>query len=168
MKIRWLIQIHVKQTGLNTRQFDWWSVKRLIRSGVPNTEVCKKWHWRLVLTVWSKILSNEKWQWMALNNEISESTSCLFYIILKNRLHSLLTTAREGNIFRSICLTMGGICLQRGSLPPKGCLPPGRRGLPLGVLARTPLVLISSSSHCSGQYTSYWNTFLLSTRFSSV
>ena len=107
-KIRWLIQIHVKQTGLSTRQFDWCSVRRLIRSGVPNAQVCKKLHY-----------FQRKWQWMALKNEISKRKSWLFSIIVKNRLHSLLPIAREGNIFRSVC-PWRGVCLQRKSLPTKG------------------------------------------------
>ena len=83
-KIRWLIQILVGQTGLNTRQFDWWSFKRLIWSRVPYTEVYTMLHWILVLAVW-----------MAVNKEISARKSWLIYIFFKYGLHSLFSAEAE-------------------------------------------------------------------------
>ena len=80
MKTRWLIQIHVRQTGLNARQSDWWSTKRLIRSRVLNAGVYNKLDWILFLVVW-----------MALKNEISERNSSLFNIFFKYGLHSLFS-----------------------------------------------------------------------------
>ena len=57
-----------------------------------------------------------------------------------------LPTASEGNFSRGICQLF---CSQGEGY---GSPPPPRQ---------TPLVLTSSGGHCSGQYASYWNTFLL-------
>ena len=51
----------------------------------------------------------------------------------------LLPTAREGNVFRGVCL------FTRGRKTP---------------LEADPLVLTSSGGHCSGRYVFYWNAFL--------
>ena len=71
---------------------------------------------------------------------------------------SSLPTAREGNVFRSVCLSTWGICLQRGV-----CLQMG--GLPL---KGGWLVLTSNGGHFSGRYASYLNAFLLQNENSFV
>ena len=79
-----------------------------------------------------------------------------------------LPTAREGNVFRSVCQSFcahgrGGSTYRRACL--QGSLPPG--SLLLGVCIRgvcqpqTPnLVVTSSGGHWSSRYASYWNAFL--------
>ena len=62
----------------------------------------------------------------------------------------LLPTTREGNFFKSMCHSVH----RKGE---DGCTPLSGGRFPLD---RDPLVLTSSGSHYSSQYTSYWNAFL--------
>ena len=79
---------------------------------------------------------------------------------------TLLPTAREGNVFTSVCHSV-----HRGKVrqadPPPGQSPPGQRP-PLWKEHGTrqevnhpPHLLLTSSGHCSSGYTSYRNAFLL-------
>ena len=68
--------------------------------------------------------------------------------------HYRLPTAREGNVFKDICLFTRGV-----GYPPLEADTPYSGGRP--PLEVDPLVLTSSGGHCSGRYTSYWNAFLL-------
>ena len=92
-------------------------------------------------------------------------------------LQVFLPTAREGNVFRSVCPS---VCQRRvGGREddlPKGGLPRGGSGLLTGRSTdrasakrgfciclrggQTPLVVTSSCGHCRGRYASYWNAFL--------
>ena len=66
-------------------------------------------------------------------------------MLLIKALH-FLPTAREGNIFRSVCHSVHG-----GG---------GGGGWTASAPGGRPPELTSSGGHCSGQYTSYWNAFL--------
>ena len=90
-----------------------------------------------------------------------------FPTILPREVIESLPTAKEGNVFRSVCHSVHrGVCIQGGSASRvKG----GWADPPLG-LPRRPLrsasesgsqVMTSSGGHCSSRYTSYWNAFLL-------
>ena len=80
--------------------------------------------------------------------------------ILCYRCVLFLPITREGNVFRSVCLSTGkgvsasegGLHLKRGSL--QGGKAASKGGLP------NPPVLTSSGGHSSGWYASYWNAFL--------
>ena len=89
--------------------------------------------------------------------------------------HAFVPTTREGNVFRGVCLTTGG-CLISGQRPhlwTDGQRPPFWSEIPSDreppwketPLARDPLVLTSSGSHCSSRYASYWNAFLFHNAF---
>ena len=90
---------------------------------------------------------------------------------------TLLQTAKESNVFRSVCLRLspkgrsasrgsaseGGVSGE-GSASGGGDLPTvwGGGDLPTGGVCPTPLsVLTSSGCHCNSRYASYLNAFLL-------
>ena len=68
-----------------------------------------------------------------------------------------LRTAREGNVFRSVCQSFcpRGFCLQGKESVSGGGLPPGLRGS----AQAPPPVLASSDGHCSSQCVSYCDAF---------
>ena len=85
------------------------------------------------------------------------------------KVKTLLPTARESNVLRSVCLftRVGGMISLSVSGPmfsPRGVYLLGGVCLLGGVFWRIPVVT-SSGSHCSGRYTFYWNAFLFGKTF---
>ena len=80
----------------------------------------------------------------------------------------IITTAREVNVFRSVCLFTGGWEWDRQILcrgrPASGGRPARRETRPLQADPQ-PSVLTSNGGHCSGRYASYWNECLLENVF---
>ena len=91
---------------------------------------------------------------------------------------SLLPKAREGYVFRRVCLstvreglgqTAPSRQTQEGLADPLGRIPLGKspsrqthsRQTFLGKTPGRPLLLTSSGGHCSGRYASYWNACLV-------
>ena len=65
----------------------------------------------------------------------------------------------KGNVFTGVCMSTGGVVYTPGQTPPR------QTPLRLTHLAPTPP---PRDDHCSGQYGSYWNAFLLNLFFELI